>query len=105
MHQTHEHIERFLLVLDERVFLAPGAVVDAFAELIEIVQVIFPFLVDHAQSHVRQRLLGEVRGADLGFDIAEIAELLLEGFTTHLLGRTHQLFTIPHYRGIADARN
>src|SRR6266487_257782 len=78
LNQADEHLVGVLLVLNERVLLSPGAVVDAFAQLIEVVEVVLPLLIDHAERDVRQRLLGEVRGADLRLDIPQISELLLE---------------------------
>ena len=70
VHEADEHLVGFLLVLDERVLLPPGAVVDAFAQLVKIVQMVLPLLVDHAEGDVGQRLLAEVGRADLGLDVA-----------------------------------
>src|SRR6185437_9954257 len=44
VHQTDEHFVGILLVFDERVFLSPRPVVDPLAQLVEIVEVILPFL-------------------------------------------------------------
>src|SRR5439155_20632765 len=66
--QADEHLVGILLVLDERVLLAPGPVVDALAQLVEIVEVVLPLLIDHTEGDLRQRLLGEARDADPGLD-------------------------------------
>src|SRR6266478_5303585 len=52
VHQTDEHLVGILLVLDERVLLSPRPVIDPLAQLVEIVEVILPLLVDHAERHV-----------------------------------------------------
>src|SRR5881409_749429 len=68
-HQPLEHLERFGLVLDQRVFLPPGAVVDALAQLIEVVQVVLPLFVDHAEHEARQRPLPQPDGPRLGAEL------------------------------------
>src|SRR6266566_9150579 len=105
VHQADEHLVGFLLVLDERVLLPPGAVVDAFAQLVEIVQMVLPLLVDHAEGDVGQRLLAEVGRADLGLDVAQIAKLLLEGVAGGFLRRPKQLLARLDHRRIGDARD
>src|SRR6266545_3639129 len=105
VHEADEHLVGFLLVLDERVLLPPGAVVDAFAQLVEIVQMVLPLLVDHAEGDVRQRLLAEVARADLGLDVAQIAKLLLEGVAGSFLRRPKQLLARLDHGRIGDARD
>ena len=58
LHQIHEHVVRLMLVLDERIFLTPGAVADRVAQLVEIVEVILPLLVEDVQHHQREQLVG-----------------------------------------------
>src|SRR5256885_7069888 len=60
VHEFHEHFVGFLLVLDQRVLFAPRAIIDAVAELIAIVEVVLPLLVDHADRDFGQRLVGQV---------------------------------------------
>src|SRR6185295_12015022 len=40
LHQIHEHVVRLVLVLDERVLLAPRSVADGVPQLVEIVEMI-----------------------------------------------------------------
>src|SRR5438128_3223144 len=77
-HQADEHVVGFRLVLEQGVFLTPGPVLNRRAQLIEIVEVVLPFLVDYREHDVRQRLATEVHGADLGFDVLEVLELGVE---------------------------
>src|SRR5436190_11771299 len=78
VHESHEHFVGFLLVLDQRVLLAPRAIIDAVAELIEIVEVVLPLLVDHADRDLGQRLVGQVVDPDPAPRIPEIVEFRLE---------------------------
>src|SRR5579859_7947965 len=65
-----EHLERFVLVLDQRVALAVGAKPDALAELLHLGQVLHPLPVDGAQHHVALDQRHQVR-ADL-LDLAVV---------------------------------
>src|SRR6267154_282706 len=85
MHQAHEHFIAFPLVLDERVLLAPLPVVDRRLQLVEVVEVILPFLVDDGEHDVRQCLRAEVHRTDLALDLLEVVELGLEGLARRLL--------------------
>src|SRR5207247_5675113 len=55
-HQPDEHLVGVLLVFDERILLSVAAQIDAFEELVQIVEMILTFLVDDAQADVCQRL-------------------------------------------------
>src|SRR2546426_2397793 len=52
VHQAHEHLVCRLLLEKKKVLLAPGAVLDRGAQLVEIVEVILPLLVDHGEHDV-----------------------------------------------------
>src|SRR3954454_1634674 len=47
VHQVFEHLEGLALVLYQRVFLTPGAVLDGVPKLIQVVKMILPPLVQH----------------------------------------------------------
>ena len=49
-HQVLEHLERFLLVLDERILLAVGPILDRVAQLIQIIQVVLPLFVEDCSA-------------------------------------------------------
>ena len=49
VHQVDEHIERLLLVLDQRVLLAVASETDSFLEVIHREQVVFPLAVDDVE--------------------------------------------------------
>ena len=62
-HHGLEHVEALTLPLGERVLLAHGAEVDALAQVVHLVEVLAPVLVDHRQHHAPLDL-AEVLGAD-----------------------------------------
>src|SRR5882672_10286236 len=62
--QLVEHLEGFVLVLDQRVALAVRAEPDPFAEMLHLRQVLHPLPVDGAQHHVTLDKRHQV-GADL----------------------------------------
>src|SRR5690348_3493701 len=47
VHEVLKHVEGLTLVLHQRVLLAPGAVLDRVAELVQVVEVVLPPLVEH----------------------------------------------------------
>jgi len=49
IHHVLEHLERFFLVLDQRIFLPIAAQTDAFLEVVHRQQVIFPLVVDDVE--------------------------------------------------------
>src|SRR5271155_2143071 len=65
IHQLVEKNERFLLELDERVFLSVPAQTDAFFQVVQSEEMIFPLAVHHVQQDVAlkpaQRLRAERR--------------------------------------------
>ena len=65
-HHRLEHVEALALPLGERVPLAHRAEVDALAEVVHLVEVLAPVLVDHRQHHAALDL-AEVLGADRRF--------------------------------------
>src|SRR6266849_9657298 len=71
-HEPDEHLVGVLLVFDERILLPVSAQVDALAELVQIVEMILPFLIDDPEADVCQRLLAESHSAYLRLDIAHI---------------------------------
>src|ERR1051325_7138112 len=52
LHHFLEELERFLLVLDQRIALAVAAQADAFLEVIDVEEVILPLLVDDLQEQI-----------------------------------------------------
>ncbi len=86
-HQVHEHRVGFVLVLDEGILLPPRAIADGVPQLIEIVKVILPLLVQHVQHHQRQQLVREFAQArellgerlPSGVDTALFRFLLFDG--------------------------
>src|ERR1041385_4604412 len=105
VHQPDEHVVRFFFVLDQRVLLTPRAVVDAFAQLVEVVQMIAPLVVDDGDRDLRQRLLAQFGRADFAFDVLEVVELGLERRATGGLRRAQQLVTTSDLRRIGEVRN
>ncbi len=105
MHQAHEHFIAFPLVLDERVLLAPLPVVDRRLQLVEVVEVILPFLVDDGEHDVRQCLRADVHRTDLALDLLEVVELGLEGLARRLLRGPHQLVAAANLGGVREPRD
>ena len=62
-HHRLEHVEALALPLGERVLLAHRAEVDALAEVVHLVEVLAPVLVDHREHHAPLDL-AELVGAD-----------------------------------------
>ena len=62
-HHRLEHVEALTLPLGERVLLAHRPQVDALAEVVHLVEVLAPVLVDHREHHPALDL-AEVVGAD-----------------------------------------
>src|SRR6266849_4901143 len=93
-HQPDEHLVSVLLVFDERILLSVAAQIDALAELVQIVEMILPFLVDDTEAHVCQRLLAESRGTHFRLDITHIVELLLKRGASRFVRGTDQLLAI-----------
>ena len=85
--------------------MAPRAVIDAVAELIEIVEVVLPLLVDHADRDLGQRLVGQVVDPDPAPRIPEIVEFRLERLATRFLRRTHEIGPVFDDRGIGHGGN
>ena len=83
MHQIFEHRVRVLLVLDERVLLAPRPIMNRRAQLIEIIQVVLPLFVDHVERDERQQSIGEALSALVG-DRVQAVELVVERRTAGL---------------------
>ncbi len=103
VHEPYEHLVGFLLVLEQRVLLPPGPVLDRRPQLIQVVEVVLPLLVDHAQHDARERLLSETRGPwNLSLDLAQVVELRLERGAPGALYRLHQVGLVLHALGIAD---
>ncbi len=63
-HHRLEHVEAFALPLRERVLLAHGPQVDALLEVVHLVEVLAPVLVDHREHHAAFDVAQRV-GADL----------------------------------------
>src|SRR6266566_3070382 len=94
-HQPDEHLVGVLLVFDERILLSVAAQIDALAELVQIVEMILPFLVDDAQADVCERLLAESHSAHSRLDLTHIVELFLKRGASRFVRGTDQLVAIP----------
>ncbi len=65
-HHLREEIEGFMLEFDERILLRVGAKADAFLQLIQIVEMLFPGDIDHLQKNHALKLRKKI-GADFRF--------------------------------------
>ena len=63
LHHGFEHVERFALVLDQRIVLAVAAQPDAFLQVVHVAQVVFPLRIEHAQ-HDHALVVAHGVGAD-----------------------------------------
>ena len=89
-----EHVERFDLVLDERVALAIGAQVDAVAQHIHVVEMLHPLLVDDAQHDDLLELAHVVLAKEqLAVVIAFLREFL-EAFLQLVAAHRSELFLL-----------
>src|SRR6185312_7113403 len=69
-----EEIEALLLVLDERILLAVAAKADAFLEMVEAVEVIFPLRVDDLQHDVALDALEDLAADDRFFLVVRLRD-------------------------------
>ncbi len=83
--QVLKEVERFTLVLDQRILLATRSILDGVPQLIEVVQMILPLLIEHLQHEVREQLLGEILRAVPLFDLLPRCDLGSERIATGLL--------------------
>src|SRR4051794_17503034 len=113
VHQRREHLEALVLVGHERVDLGEAAEVDALAQVVHVVQVLAPALVDDLEQHealerahelVAELLLALVVGiddvlADLHDERLAVDPLLdvlgLEGVLVHLVELREQAVEVP----------
>ena len=56
-HQVDEHRVRLLLVFEQGVFLTPRPIVNRIAQLVEVVEMVLPLLIEHVEHHERQQLI------------------------------------------------
>ena len=62
-HHLREHVEAFALPLDRRIYLAVGPQVDALAEVVHLVEMLAPVLIDEAQHDLTLDVAAQL-GAD-----------------------------------------
>src|SRR2546427_7851649 len=105
VHQADEHLVGLLLVLDERILLAPLPELDADAQLVEVVEMVLPLFVEDADHDLRQRLIADVGDPHLPLDLLEVGELALERRAAGLLGGAHQVGAVLDHGRIRDARD
>ena len=65
-----EHLETFALILDERIFLSVSSQTNPLSEMVHIIEVIFPFLIDCSQYNPANKMVSVY---DLSTDPLELS--------------------------------
>src|SRR5271166_952150 len=89
LHHGLEHVERFALVLHQRVMLTVAAQPDALAQVVHAEQVVFPLLVNHAEHNDALVVAHRVGANQLLFSVVTFFQLVEDGVAEFL---TVQLF-------------
>jgi hypothetical protein len=84
-HHLPEHLEALTLPLDERVLLAHGPQVDALLQVVHLVEVLAPLLVDDLEHHLTLDLAHR-RGAELLLALLVVARGLAHELVVERVG-------------------
>src|ERR687897_253725 len=77
-HHRREHVEAFALPLGQRILLSHRAQVDALAQVVHLVEVLAPVLVDHREHHAPLDLAQRVAADRLLFLLVELHRVVGE---------------------------